>query len=331
MQTIKKVIVHIILLALVFWWLPFSFSHHTEQEKSTDFIVEHTKDAHVAHFGGVNLYLPVILYQKGKGISLFSSRRLFNKQGHPSMYKDFKLENGRIVAMSGANVYDFSITKNVFFMFLSLVILLCLLLLFAWHYCRPTNKKVQGAAILLLALVKFIREDVARKNIGEKHYHRFTPYLLTIFCYILLNNLLGLLPGAGNVTGNISVVFVLAVGTFLMTNMNGSRYYWRHIFNPPGVPKFLFPILVPLEVLGLFIRPFTLMLRLFVNMLSGHLLLTTVIGLIFIFNNIAMAGIAIPFGVFILLLKIFVSFVQAYIFTLLSAIAMKNAVQQHEK
>ena len=177
--------------------------------------------------------------------------------------------------------------------------------------------------------MRFIRDEIAHSILGARHYRRFTPYLLTLFCYIFINNLLGLLPGGANVTGNISVVLVLALTTFLVTHWNSSRSYWKHILQPEGVPLWLLPILVPIEVLGIFIKPLTLMFRLFVNMLAGHLLLTAVIGLIFMLHNIFIAIIAVPLGVFIFLLKIFVSFVQAYVFTLLTALTLAGAVEEH--
>lgn len=326
MYMVRKTLLSLLFVCLSFWWLPFSLSPDTSHSENSDFVLSHVVDSYSCHFGGVELFLPILIYRKSSGFSCFSSSRLY--AAHEVSYQGIKLEEGVLVATNGEQVWDFSITKNVFFMLLSLLLLLLLWIATALIYQRRKGV-VRGGWVFPLYLVRFIRDEIAKPNIGETHYKRFTPYLLTLFCYILLNNLLGLLPGAANVTGNLSVVLVLAFTTFLVTNLNGSRYYWKHIFNPEGVPKWILPILVPIEVLGIFIKPITLMFRLFVNMLAGHLLLTAVIGLIFILHNLFIAIIAVPLGVFILLLKIFVSFVQAYVFTLLTALTLGAAVEEH--
>lgn len=188
----------------------------------------------------------------------------------------------------------------------------------------------RGGWVVLAFLVNLVRNDIAKANINEKHYRRFTPYLLTLFFFIWLNNFMGLLPGAANVTGNISVTLVLSLFTFFITNLNGSRCYWQHILTPPGIPKWLFPIIVPIEILGVFIKIFTLMIRLFANMLAGHLILLNIIGLIFILKSIFAPMISVPLGAFMVMLDLFVTFFQAYLFTLLSAIYLGAAVVEHE-
>ena len=137
---------------------------------------------------------------------------------------------------------------------------------------------------------------------------------------------MGLLPGAANVTGNISVTMVLALFTFVMTTINGNKHYWNHIFNPPGIPKWLFPIMVPVEIIGTLVKPFSLMIRLFANITAGHIILLSIISLIFAFASVYIGAISVPFGAFMFLLKLLVAFLQAYIFTLLSAIYFGGAV-----
>ena len=155
------------------------------------------------------------------------------------------------------------------------------------------------------------------------------PYLLSVFFFIWLPNLLGLLPGAANVTGNVSIALVLALFTFVITNINGNKYYWAHVFNPPGVPWWLTPIMIPIELIGLLTKPFSLMVRLFANITAGHIILLSIVGLIFILKNAWIGTVSVPFGAFMFLLKLLVAFLQAYIFTLLSAIYFGAAVESH--
>jgi len=190
-------------------------------------------------------------------------------------------------------------------------------------------------------VVVFIRDEVAIPAIGDKKAGRFMPFLLTLFFFILINNLLGLIPifpfGA-NVTGNISVTLVLALFTFFMTNLNGNRHYWKEIFNPdvPWWMKAPIPLMPFVEFAGMFTKPFVLMVRLFANMLAGHLIVTVFISLIFIFSNVfgSVAGwgispVSVIFSVFITLLDVLVSFIQAYVFTLLSALYFGMATAEH--
>ena len=158
--------------------------------------------------------------------------------------------------MAGRVFYDLSITKNVAGILLSIGILLIVLLTVAKRYIRSPQKAPYGLWAVVEMITCFIRDDIAIPNIGPKKYERFMPYLLTVFCFIWLNNLMGLLPGAANVTGNISVTLVLALFTFFITNKNGNKHYWQHLFNPSGIPKWIFPIMLPVEILGLFYQAF---------------------------------------------------------------------------
>ena len=207
-----------------------------------------------------------------------------------------------------------------------LILLLIFLYCAFWYKKNSFSKAPKGVVSAVEMMVDFIKNDILIPNIGEQ-YKKFGPYLLTIFFYIWLNNMLGLLPGSANLTGCISVTACLAILTFLVTNLNGSKHYWHHLFSP-SVPKFLYPIMVPIEVISLFTKPMTLMIRLFANITSGHIILLSIINLAFIFQSYTVGVACVFLNIFMLILKIIVSFLQAYIFTLLSAIYIRNAIEK---
>ncbi len=307
-----------------------------EKAAGDDFIMHHVKDAHAWHFATIGhtpitLPLPIILYSPDRGLELFSSSRFVDAHHHPLPYKGYTLtHHEKIVALDAGRVfYDLSITKNVAAMLMSVLLLLAIALAAARRYQRNPQVAPRGFWALLELLICYVRDEIAIPNLGPTKQKRFMPYLLSMFFFIWLNNLLGLLPGAANVTGNISITLVLALFTFVLTNLNGSRHYWGHIFNTPGVPRWLSPIMVPVELLGLFTKPFSLMIRLFANITAGHIILLSIIGLIFILQSTWAAVISVPFGAFMFLLKLLVAFLQAYIFTLLSAIYLGAAVEEH--
>jgi F-type H+-transporting ATPase subunit a len=305
--------------------------------KSDNFIMHHVQDAHEWHFATVGrthltLPLPIIIYAADRGLEIFSSSRFADVHHQRMSYAGYTLnDNDKIVALDqDRTFYDLSITKNVAAMLVSVLILLATFLSAARHYIRKPQAAPRGFWALLELLICFVRDDIALPNVGQKDYKRFMPYLLSIFFFIWLNNLLGLLPGAANVTGNISITLVLALFTFTMTNLNGNKHYWGHVFNTPGVPRWLSPIMVPVELLGLFTKPCALMVRLFANITAGHVILLSIVGLIFTLQTTWIGIISVPFGAFMLLLKLLVAFLQAYIFTLLSAIYLGAAVRSHE-
>jgi F0F1-type ATP synthase membrane subunit a len=258
---------------------------HEEEFNPTEYILEHISDSHEWHIlttkdgHHVSVPLPVILYSKHSGLHVFSSKRIAHghnymgfEMGHGTLQVDNKngetVEknlDGKIVEVDehGELVeaglpLDFSITKNVFMMMLSVVILLWVFLSLARSYKKRGISEPKGMAGFIEPVIIFIKEDVAIPNIGEEKYGKYMPYLLTIFFFILLNNLMGLIPffpfGA-NVTGNIAVTMVLAVLTFIITTFSGNRGYWQHIFNTPGVPVWLAPIMIPVEIIGMFTKP----------------------------------------------------------------------------
>src|SRR5690606_22364716 len=166
-------------------------------------------------------------------------------------------------------------------------------------------------------------------NIGPK-YKRFLPYLLTIFFFIWFNNLLGLMPGGANLTGNIAVTMVLALFTLILTLVNSNKNYWAHIFKTPGVPIPLLLIMIPIELVGILTKPFSLMVRLFANITAGHIIILSLFSLIFIFESIAVGPISVAFAIFMIFLELFVALLQAYVFTLLSAMYFGGAVEEHD-
>jgi len=300
-------------------------------------ILEHIGDSHVWPVIAEKwLPLPIILYTD-KGLESFSSGKLMPEG---TVYKgekySYKLEENKIkvVDASGnvdgsAKLYDFSITRNVVSMFMTLVILLIIFLSIAGSYKKRIGKAPKGLQSFLEPVILFVRDDIAIPNIGIKA-HRFLPLLLTIFFFILINNLFGMIPffpGGYNLTGNIAVTAVLSVIIFFVVNLNGNKHYWKHIFVPN--PWWLFFIMIPVEIVGIFTKPIALMIRLFANITAGHILILSLISLIFIFKTIAVAPVSIVFVVFMDAIELLVAFLQAYIFTLLAALFIGMAIEEH--
>ncbi len=312
------------------------------------FILEHVADSHEWHLWTkkdgtpVAVYLPVILFDKGTGFHLFSSKKIAHGHSHENfaLAHEGKYE-GKIVRLDAAghpdetNIpLDFSITKAVFGMIVASVILLWLMLATARSYSKRGVTAPRGLQGFLEPVILFVRDDIAVPNIGEKKYARFMPYLLTVFFFILINNLLGLIPifpFGSNVTGNINVTFVLAVCTFLITQISANKSHWRHVFAAPGVPVWLLPIMIPIEVIGLISKPFALMVRLFANITAGHIIVLSLVSLIFIFKSVFVAPASVLFVLFMDCIELLVAFLQAYVFTLLSAlfIGMATAEEDH--
>ena len=234
---------------------------------------------------------------------------------------------------------DFSITKNVATMLMAALVFGLIFFAVASGYRKNAGRAPSGIQSFFEPIILFIRDDIAKEMIGPK-YEKYFPYLATLFFFILIVNLFGLIPIApfgANVTGNIALTMTLAVVTFIVVNLSGNRAYWGHIFNMPGVPWWLKPVMAAIEFLGIFIKPFTLMIRLFANITAGHIIILSLIGLIFLFGDngnsvggsAAGALLAVPFVFVMNLLEIFVAFLQAFIFTLLSALYIGAAVEEH--
>ncbi|WKZ65685.1 MAG: F0F1 ATP synthase subunit A [Flavobacteriales bacterium] len=315
-----------------------------------EMIMGHVTDEHGWHlWGHTSLPLPVIVYNSQRGLSIFSSGKFHHGE---EAYGGYMLQGKKIVATDAADgtpvhaatvneeltqaTIDFSITKNVLAIFVSAALMLLIFLSVAKAYARRPGQAPTGLQNLIEPIILFVRDDVARANIGPK-YERFMPYLLTVFFFILINNLMGLIPlfpfGA-NVTGSISVTFALAAITFIITLLNGNRHYWGHILAMPGVPKPVLLILTPVEILGVFLRPAILMIRLFANITAGHIIVLSFFALIFIFGEIN-AGLgwgvsifSLLFTVFMSMLELLVAFIQAFVFTFLSAMYFGAAIEE---
>ena len=307
-------------------------------------ILEHIKDDHSWHlWGHTSISLPVILYSD-KGIEVFSSHNLVDEHHEPAayqgnyLYKTFegkmKVVNadGTIDEAATKKVWDFSITKNVASLFLTVFILLLVFLTVAKAYKKTgITSAPKGLQSFMEPIILFVRDEVAKPNIG-KHYAKYMPFLLTIFFLIWINNMLGLVPlfpGGANVSGNIAFTMTLAVFTFILVNINGNKSYWQHIFWMPGMHWSMKLFLAPIELLGVFTKPISLMIRLFANITAGHILVLSLICLIFIFKSIFASAIAVPFAVFINMIELLVAFLQAFIFTMLAAMYIGMATEEH--
>lgn len=299
----------------------------------TSIALEHVADSHSWHLWGeghdaVALPLPVILYSSTKGLQVFSSARF--EHGHAA-YNGYKLEEEKIVSEDATeSVYDISITKNVAQLFFSAIVLFLLFTSIAKSYkTQGVTSAPQGKQSFFEPLITFVRDDIAKGNIGHGS-DKFVPYLLTIFFVILINNIFGMIPIGANLTGNIAFTLVLSVITLIVTNINGNKNYWSHIFLPHA-PKAIWPILIPIEIVGILTKPFALMIRLFANMTAGHIIVISLIGLIFVFKSIYIAPVSIAFALFIDVLECLVAFLQAYVFTMLTALFIGSAVADHNE
>lgn len=302
-------------------------------------IMHHIKDDYRWHFFTAGdfhatLHFPVILYEPGEGLTTFSSSHFYHSEDHT--YQGYKLDGNSIKPVEGGTVYDFSITKNVAAMLISALLMVLIFISVAKRYKRNPKEPPKGIQSLMEPIIVFVRDDIAKQGIGEKWY-RYFPFIITVFFFILINNLMGLLPGAANVTGNIAVTAALALITFIITNVSGSKTYWQHIFNMPGVPIWLkipIPVVPIVEFLGIFTKPFALAIRLFANMMAGHILILSLISLIFIFGEMSpslgygISPISVLFTVFIYLIKLLVAGVQAYIFAMLSSVFIGMALEE---
>ncbi|MCX6334809.1 MAG: F0F1 ATP synthase subunit A [Bacteroidia bacterium] len=321
-----------------------------EKFDASTFIMEHIADSHEWHLWTTKkendtvekvtyIPLPVILISREKGFNFFFS----NKIAHGQSFLGYKVSEseelkGKIINVdetdepTGTRPLDFSITKTITGMLFAAIFGLWIFLSLARSYKKTGISYPHGIQSFLEPVVLFIRDDIALPNLGEHKYERYMPYLLSAFFFILINNLMGLIPvlppfGA-NVTGNVGVTFVLALCTFLITQFSGNKAYWKHVFAAPGVPVWLLPVMIPVELIGLISKPFALMIRLFANITAGHIIVLSLICLIFIFDSLAVAPVSILFVVFMDCLELLVAFLQAYIFTLLSALFISMAVPE---
>ena len=295
------------------------------------------EDVHAKH---LSVPLPVILYSKERGLDAFMSSKF--EHGHAA-YKGYRIdekdeiyavEEDGVTKNESIKVWDLSFTRNVLQMFIAMIVLVWLMTSIAKAYKKGqgVSSAPKGKQNLLETVIIFIRDEVARPNLGHK-YGKYLPYLLTVFFFILVPNLFGLIPGTANVTGNITFTFVMGIISFVVIMASSNSHYWAHIFNPPGVPLGVKFILVPVEFLSVFIKPFALIIRLFANMVAGHIIIICLVSLIFIFGNLNTAAgwgaspLSIAFTVFIYFIEVLVAFIQAFIFANLTAVFIGQAFE----
>lgn len=323
--------------------------HAAPSEEKLDpakIIMDHIKDAHEFHFFTIenkenphesfhaSIPLPIILYAPSKGFSVFSSAK-FGHTGE-EVYNGYRFnEKKEIVAVDGSVVYDFSLTKNVVQMLIALTILVLLMTGIARKYKNGlgVTSAPTGWQNAIEPVITFVRDDVAKPNLGHK-WQKYLPYLLTVFFFILINNIFGLIPGSANVTGNTAFTAVMGIISAVVILASTNGHFWAHILWPPGVPFLVKLILIPVELAGvLIIKPAALIIRLFANMVAGHIIILSFISLIFIFgamNKTAGWGfspVSILFTVFIYFIEILVAFIQAFIFTNLTAVFIGQAFE----
>lgn len=340
--------------------------HPTEEKEKLNIkevIFGHIMDGHEFHFFDitqadgtkkpVSIPLPVLLYSPQRGVSFFMSSNFHH--GHEP-YNDYMLLNehnihelgldpkkftaGTIIPIkdgkldSSVKVLDLSLTRNVVQMLIALALLVWIMMSIAKRYKagQGVTTAPKGMQSLLEPVITFVRDEVAKPNLSHKA-DKYLPYLLTVFFFILINNIFGLIPGTANVTGNIAFTVVLGLISFVVILFSSNGHYWGHIFNPPGVPGFVKPILVLVEFLSVFIKPFALIIRLFANMVAGHIIIICLISLIFIFGNIkpaigyAASPVSLVFTIFIYFIEVLVAFLQAFIFTNLTAVFIGQAFE----
>lgn len=301
-----------------------------EKFNVSEVILEHVMDSHTWHFFEGHygtLFLPVIVRSEERGWEIFSSRNFYNEHHQIQAYNGYSLDHNKIL-LNEKPVLDLSITKNVLMLFINATLLIVIMFSVAKAYRARPGKAPTGLQSFIEPIVLFVKDEVVKPNIGPR-YERYLPYLLTLFFFILFGNLLGLLPGAANLTGNIAVTVTLAVLTFLLTNLSGNASYWKHIFWTPGVPLPLRVIIMPVEVIGIFTKPFSLMIRLFAAITAGHIVLLSLMCLTFLFRSWAVGFGSSVFVLFITLIELLVAGIQAYVFTLFSSLYIGLAIEEH--
>jgi F-type H+-transporting ATPase subunit a len=319
-----------------------------------EMIIEHISDNHEWHiYGKFFIPLPCIV-KTDKGFECFSSGNFRNPetkelQPYEGVNYTYALKEGKIVIWDATTntenevatktILDVSITKNVVTLFVVVILMFLIFINVAKTYRKREGQTTKGMQSFFEPLIIFVRDDIAKPSIGKK-YERYMPYLLTVFFFIWIANMLGIIPifpGGANFSGNIAITMCLALMTFAITTFTGNKHYWRHIVAMPGVPIPILIILTPIEIMGMFLKPLVLMIRLFANMMAGHIIALSFFALIFIFGKggeAAGAGYgvsvgSIAFTVFMGVLELLVAFLQAYVFTMLSAIYFGSAIEEH--
>ncbi|MDO5606930.1 MAG: F0F1 ATP synthase subunit A [Capnocytophaga sp.] len=323
-----------------------------EEWNVTEMIMHHIGDSHEFHVGdwngrAISFALPIILWTDNGLVTFMSSEFHHDNNGkvaveragqkfvryHEEVY--YADANGSVAydeehKVINSRPLNFSITKNVFSLVLASLLMLAVFIPVANSY-KKNKRAPKGLAAFVEPIILFVRNDIAIPNIGKKKYERYMPYLLTVFFLIWIGNLFGLIPFfpfSSTLTNDIIFTGFLAVMTLLITLFSSNKNYWRHIFATPGVPVWLLPLMIVVEILGIFTKPFALMVRLFANITAGHIIILSLISLIFIFGSVWVSPVSILFALFINALELLVAVLQAYVFTLLSALFIGQAVEE---
>ena len=337
------------LLPIFVMLMAFATTAWSAEFSAKEVVLEHIKDSHEWHITGegendVVIPLPVIV-KSSTGWHVFMSSAFEEGDGHPyglELVKEGELA-GKIVE-NGEPVLDLSITKTVAVMFINVILLLCCILFSArWYKKRKASDKAPGGFVgFIEMLVMYVVDEIIKPGVG-KGYEKYTPYLLTCFFFIFTCNVMGLIPfppGSGNVTGNIAVTFFLALCTFIIVQFSGNKHYWKDIFWPE-VPTWLkapIPIIPVIEFVGIFTKPFALMIRLFANMMAGHAIAVAITCIIFLVASqaiavqLSMSFLSVIMSIFMMCLECLVCFIQAMVFTMLSAvfIGLAKVEPEHE-
>ena len=335
----KGLKISILLVAFLFTSTIYSFAASEEGGSKTDFILHHIQNSHewhIATFGHthITIPLPVIVYSPDRGVEFFMSSNFKNEHHEPIEFGGYFIDGHEHLVPTDPNrsIIDLSITKNVASLLISVTLLFTVFLSISSRYRKNPLSPPKGIQSLLEPIILFIRDEIAIPNIGKENYMKFMPFLLTIFFFIWFNNLLGLLPASANLTGNIAVTLVLSLFTLFYILRYSNKNFWVHIFNTPGVPwwlKFPVPLMPIVEFIGIFTKPLSLTIRLFANITAGHIIILSVISLIFIFESLYIGPVSVLFGLFMNMVELLVAFIQAFVFTLLSAIYFGQAVEEH--
>ncbi|HPF10007.1 MAG TPA: F0F1 ATP synthase subunit A [Flavobacteriaceae bacterium] len=322
-----------------------------EEFEASELIFHHIKDSHGFHVAGdFSIALPVILWTDNGLVTFMSSEFHHDNDGEVVVEKNgmkfvnlhekiYQLEAGASSVSldhehhptNAHRPLDFSITKNVFSMLLSLVVMLLLFSTAARSYKKSQNHMPSGFGRFVEPVIVFVRDEIAIPNIGEHHYKRYMPFLLTLFFFIWLNNIFGLIPFfpfSANLSGNIAFTGTLALITLLITWFSSKKSYWKHMVWMPGLPVPMKLFLAPIELMGMFIKPIALMIRLFANITAGHVVVLSLISLIFVLKTAWAGTVSVPFAVFISVIEVLVVAIQAYIFTMLSALYFGQALEE---
>jgi len=319
--------------------------------QTSELIFHHIKDSYGFHVAGdFSVPLPMILWTDNGLVTFMSSEFHHDAEGKVIVERDgmkfvnihekvYQLDPGASEVTFDASHHatnahrpmDFSITKNIFMMLLSFLVLILLFTSAARSYKKKGNNMPSGIGRFVEPLIVFVRDEIAIPNIGEKNYKRFMPFLLTMFFFIWLNNIFGLIPFfpfSANLSGNIAFTVTLALFTFIITLASSKSYYWSHMLWMPGLPVPMKLFLAPIELIGMFIKPIALTIRLFANITAGHVIVLSLISLIFMFKSYYVAPLSVAFSLFITIIEVLVVAIQAYIFTLLSAMYFGQAVEE---